>query len=194
MIIKQFLFGDVPSTDLEVGDDVTCAGCVRFHERNMQGEKESYCTMYGKGPVSANDKHCDQYWDRELYERARDEYEQRKEEERLARIEANKDKPPVEIGWGAEYDYVTDSAVMVPECPVCHEMPYSLEECYFCGTKFIQDDPALIEYKANNGRTKEELSTCLECKGVLHTISIMRNGEWRVANGWCEGCGMRFIV
>ena len=192
MIIKQHLWGMDGEIDLEVGDEVTCVGCVRCHKKY---DGTYYCQMIGMGEISPNEKHCEENWDSALFEKSRKDYEDHQEAERIAQIEANKDKPPVEIGWGVEYDYVTDSGVMVPECPVCHEMPYSLEECYFCGTKFIQDDPALIEYKAANGATKEELSTCLKCKGVFHTISTMRNGEWRVTNGWCEGsCGMRFIV
>ena len=194
MTIKQFLWGDQEPVDLWVDDDVTCSGCVRYHERMNFGVKDTYCQMLGKGHVEPTDKCCRQYWDRELLEKSREEYERKEEEERLARIEGNKDKPPVEIAWAAEYDGATDSAFLAPECPVCHKYPYSTEQCYFCGTKFIQDDPALLAYKEENTGTKEETSTCPKCGGVFHTISFKRNGEWRFSNGWCEGCKTRFFI
>ena len=29
---------------------------------------------------------------------------------------------------------------MIPECPICGEMPYSTEQCYWCGQRFVQDE------------------------------------------------------
>lgn len=28
----------------------------------------------------------------------------------------------------------------IPECPICGEMPYSTEQCYWCGQRFVQDE------------------------------------------------------
>lgn len=32
-----------------------------------------------------------------------------------------------------------DGYGMIPECPICGEMPYSTKQCHWCGQRFIQD-------------------------------------------------------
>lgn len=43
-------------------------------------------------------------------------------------------RKPVKLNW------VRDWGGLVPECPHCGEMPYSLTECVFCGQKFLEED------------------------------------------------------
>lgn len=59
---------------------------------------------------------------------------------------ADADKPngkaaPVHIRWVKSYGGTE------PECPVCGEMPYSLERCLFCGQRFLSD--AVVEEWSN---------------------------------------------
>lgn len=35
---------------------------------------------------------------------------------------------------------MNDGYGMIPECPICGEMPYSTEQCYWCGQRFVQDE------------------------------------------------------
>ena len=50
-------------------------------------------------------------------------------------------RKPVRIRWVDGLTPCGDIAPKSdPECPYCGEMPYSLEQCQFCGQRFIQED------------------------------------------------------
>lgn len=90
----------------------------------------------------------------------------------------NGKKPPIKIGWESEYGSV------FPQCPACGEMPYSTERCTFCGQRFIQDDPILIEY---NKPTPEETLVCPVCgKETFVGHRAKCNGHF---HGYCGQCG-----
>lgn len=94
----------------------------------------------------------------------------------------NAGNDPVKIGWEKSYDGVW------PKCPACGEMPYSIEQCVFCGQRFLQDE-ILKEYAKP---TPEEREDCLMCGGKA-TVIFRRarcNGH---SHGRCEQCGARFI-
>lgn len=73
---------------------------------------------------------------------------------------------------------------MIPECPICGEMPYSTEQCHWCGQRFIQDKE-VEEYK--KPLTKEV--TCFSCgRKVIANVSKY-NGH---ISYHCQ-CGISFI-
>lgn len=91
-------------------------------------------------------------------------------------------KPPVPIEWERDYGGV------IPVCPVCGEMPYSLERCIFCGQKFIKDDRALELEKP----LEVEHMDCFMCggKGTVEYTRSRYNGH---RSGHCTACGIRFM-
>lgn len=154
-----------------------CSGCVRFEERWGEKEKGTYhcCRQPYTIDKFPEDEACEEYWDRAEHEAE----EKRKEEE----IEAKRkemwaiyaDKPPVKL------PVVFDGYGMIPECPVCHDMPYSTEQCHWCGQRFIQDDE-IIEYS----KPKQAERTCIVCGGRMIGIESKYNGHF---HGKCENCG-----
>ena len=79
---------------------------------------------------------------------------------------------------------VNDGYGMIPECPICGEMPYSTEQCHWCGQRFIQDEE-VKEYA--KPLTKEV--TCFSC-GRKVTASVSKyNGH---ISYHCQ-CGTSFI-
>ena len=152
-----------------------CKGCVRFAKRTFR--KPGYhCTGQDYMiDVFPEDDACDYYWDRAEQEKKDKEYEEEQEKKRQAAWAKNKDNPPVKL------PIVFDGYGYIPECPNCHEMPYSTEQCYFCGQKFIQDD----DVKAyNEPNTKE--GKCFSC-GAPVTIDISKyNGH---KSYHCDKCG-----
>lgn len=156
-----------------------CAGCVRFEERDRPGEEGTYhcCRQDYKIDKFPDDNACELYWDRAEYEaeekRLADEQEKKRQE--MWAIYA--DKPPVKL------PIVFDGYGVIPECPVCHEMPYSTEQCHWCGQHFIQDEE-IEEY--NKPDITEEI--CLCCGGKLLVVRSKYNGHTcRI----CEQCGLQ---
>lgn len=39
---------------------------------------------------------------------------------------------------------VNDGYGIIPECPICGEMPYSTKQCHWCGQRFIQDKTCFL--------------------------------------------------
>ena len=80
---------------------------------------------------------------------------------------------------------VDDGYGMIPMCPVCGEMPYSTEQCHWCGQRFIQDEE-VEEY----GTPLTEEFNCPNCKkpGIAHISRYNGHRHFR-----CEYCGMAFM-
>lgn len=173
-----------------------CGGCYRFKENSDRPQRYN-CSCHHREDedVFAEAEACEIYWDKAEYEEECKKREEEQEAKRLKAWEENKDKPPVKIGWGTSYDHRTDSCVPIIECPTCGEMPYSTEQCHWCGTRFIQNDEQLQTWLEANSGSKEEITDCY-CggKNTKHIMYHKAQGEWRVSNGWCDKCGMRFIV
>ena len=94
-------------------------------------------------------------------------------------VKSNGKNEPMKIAWDkSEYG-------IWPKCPSCGEMPYSTERCFFCGQRFIQDDPELQEYIKPTPLLKLD---CLRCggKGTLVGRRAKCNGHF---HGKCEICG-----
>ena len=69
---------------------------------------------------------------------------------------------PTVIGHEFSGIVVEDKTIpnAMPRCPYCGEMPYSTEECVFCGQRFTEESamqgnlpPEPIKYKSENGYT-----------------------------------------
>lgn len=134
--------------------DKKCGGCRRCEKRDGHGTKKDgyHCCMRNYNiDITPDDKACVDYWDKEEHdriERLREE-DQEKRREELWSIFATKE--PVKL------PIQNDGYGRIPICPVCGEMPYSTEQCHWCGQRFIQDDeveeyaePQTIECKCTN--------------------------------------------
>lgn len=61
---------------------------------------------------------------------------------RYIRVPIGRLRKPVPLRWIPSYDGMADKIIPLgePECPHCKEMPYSYEQCVFCGQRFVQED------------------------------------------------------
>lgn len=98
-------------------------------------------------------------------------------------------RDPVPLEWEDDYDFVTDKIIPngVPKCPYCGEMPYSYEQCQFCGQRFTKASqkmgniPDVIHYTSPNGYSGSlygrSSMSIFDPKGneVLHTGSRTAN-------------------
>lgn len=91
----------------------------------------------------------------------------------------NGKNPPVKL------PIVFDGYGNIPECPSCGEMPYSTEQCIFCGQKFIQDEE-VEEYNKPNFVTEK----CPLCGGEMVGTRSKYNGHF---HGSCKNCGVSVI-
>lgn len=116
--------------------DKKCGGCVRCELRDhpYKGKTGGYhCSMqeYDKD-IFPEDKACVYYWDREHHEECKRLHKQDIENRRKELRNIYSNKKPVKL------PLVRDG--FVPKCPICGEVPYSTEQCYWCGQRFIQDE------------------------------------------------------
>ena len=174
--IEKYLAGNplCAGTDIPC-DGHTCGECVRYEKREFR--KDGYhCTIKDYDiNIDGNAPACKHYWDRDICETIKDIHEQLQEEARLKRWAENESKPPVKL------PIVFDGYGMIPECPNCGEMPYSTEQCYFCGIRFKQTDevkeyatPILVDMK------------CPICGEVGNANKSRYNGHRHFK---CEKCG-----
>lgn len=167
--------------------DKKCGGCMRCEPRDhaFKGkDAEGYhCTMqpYDKD-INPDDKACVSYWDRaeeeEIKRLEKEDTENRRKE--LWAIYAKREPIKLPI-------VIDEFGGKIPQCPVCGEMPYSTEQCHWCGQRFIQDEE-VEEY----GKPDEWYEDCTSCggKGTMHIVRSKYNGH---KSGSCSACGMRWI-
>jgi hypothetical protein len=166
--------------------DKTCSGCVRCKRVDLPRTRDKdhstgwhcLCRDYDAG-IFPSDPACEDWWDKEQYEREEREKEERTEAERKRKWAIYADKPPVKL------PIVFDGYGNIPMCPVCHEMPYSTEQCHWCGQHFIQDEE-ITEYS----KPKTKKGKCSNC-GAEIEIGISRyNGH---KHYHCNKCGMSMM-
>lgn len=165
--------------------DKQCGGCVRCEKRDQRfykGEEGFHCSCqpYDKD-ISPNDKACVLWWDKAEHERI-EEYNRQAEENRREELWAiYAEKEPIEL------PIIHDGYGYIPECPICGEMPYSTEQCHWCGQRFIQSK----EIEEYNKPIKGTMD-CIRCggKGTVEYTKSKYNGH---KHGHCTKCGMRFI-
>ena len=159
--------------------DKKCGGCVRCELRdNRSKEKNSgyHCTTQDYDiDILPEDKACVLYWDRAYHEECERLHEQDIENRRkeLWNIYANRE--PIKL------PIVHDGYGFIPKCPICGEMPYSTEQCHWCGQRFVQDEE-IEEY----AKPLTENGKCISC-GADVVIHISKyNGHKRFH---CDKCG-----
>lgn len=92
---------------------------------------------------------------------------------------ANENKPPLPIEWVEEY------GCKVPTCPACGDITDSVEQCPYCGQKFLPDDTV-------RERKKVSRMACLLC-GTEHALVITRDAYNGHIRGVCEACGAKMM-
>lgn len=166
--------------------DKKCGGCVRCIERDhmYQGKKEGYhCTKLPyEREITPDDKACVDYWDKAEEDRLETLHQQDVENRRKELWDIYGKKEPVKLPIVRD-----DFGGRIPICPICGEMPYSTEQCHFCGQRFIQDKE-IEEYNTPDTGTMD----CFKCggKGTVRFIRSKYNGH---KSGECTKCGMSFI-
>lgn len=155
-----------------------CAGCMRFEERWGKNERGTYHCWRQDYKIDKfpDDVACEEYWDRTEYEAEEKKREEEIETKRKKMWAIYADKPPIKL------PIVFDGFGMIPECPICHDMPYSTEQCHWCGQRFIQDD----EVKEYNKADEYEIK-CPTCGGKIVGVRSKYNGHF---HGQCKKCGI----
>lgn len=190
--MQEVWFGDyeVPEEQFGCGttypQDIigkTCGECVRCEKRDRTGETGYHCCgqPYVKD-ILPTDKACCSFWDRtehERIERLKDEAQENRRKELWA-IYAERE--PIKL------PIVHDGYGRIPECPICGEMPYSTEQCHWCGQRFIQDKDT-----EDYNKPDEEWKDCSSCggKGTLHIVRSKYNGH---PHAQCTKCGVRWMA
>lgn len=160
--------------------DKKCGGCVRCKLRD-HGDKGGYhCTMRNWDiDITPEHKACVDWWDKEEHERVERQHSEDTEKRREELWAIYAEKEPVKL------PIVNDDYGMIPECPVCGEMPYSTEQCHWCGQRFIRDEE-IKEYET----PLTETFKCPSCGAVGTAYRSKYNGH---RHFHCENCGNGFM-
>jgi hypothetical protein len=149
----------------------------------METAAEGYhCSMQSYSvDIQPTDKACVRYWDKAEHERIEKAQEEAKEKRREELWAIYAKREPIKL------PIIHDGCGLIPECPICGEMPYSTEQCHWCGQRFIQDKE-IEEYNKPKGGTMD----CWNCGGkdtIEYKVSKY-NGHRR---GRCKNCGLTFM-
>lgn len=163
--------------------DKKCGECVRCEPRDGHGreKKDGYhCCMRDYDiDITPEHKACVDYWDRKEHERIECLKNQDQENRRDELWAIYAEKEPIAL------PIVNDGYGYIPKCPICGEMPYSTEQCHWCGQRFIQDEET-TEY----GTPLTKPFKCPSC-GTMGTANVSRyNGHKHFR---CEKCGFSFM-
>lgn len=160
--------------------DKKCGGCVRCELRDHGNKGGYHCSMRNWDiDITPDDKACVEYWDRADHEAIEKLKEQDIENRRKELWNIYAGKEPIKL------PIVNDGYGMIPECPICGEMPYSTEQCHWCGQRFLQDDE-IEEYN----KPLTESYKCHNCGTVGTVYRSKYNGHRHFK---CEVCGMAFM-
>lgn len=191
---QEVWFGDYEEPEEDFGKIIypeeiigkTCGECVRCEKRDhayMETAAEGYhCSMQSYSvDIQPTDKACVRYWDKAEHERIENAQEEAKEKRREELWAIYAKREPIKL------PIIHDGCGLIPECPICGEMPYSTEQCHWCGQRFIQDKE-IEEYNKPKGGTMD----CWNCGGkdtIEYKVSKY-NGHRR---GRCKNCGLTFM-
>jgi len=157
----------------------TCGECVRC-EPNRRDPEKWRCTMRSsKVEITPEHKACVSFWDLEEHQRIEflkiKDTEERREELRTIYSQKEPIKLPI----------LFDGYGRIPKCPVCGEMPYSTEQCHWCGQRFIQDE-AVQKYS----ESKTVPFTCPSCgkEGIANISAYNGHKHFK-----CKECGCSFM-
>lgn len=166
--------------------DKKCGGCVRCKKRDhayYDTKAEGYHCMklYYDIDITPDDKACVDYWDKAEEDRLDKLHEEDIEKRRKELWAIYSKRKPIKL------PLINDGYGIIPECPVCGEMPYSTEQCHWCGQKFIEDEE-IREYN----KVEEETMTCPSC-GAKDGFVYVRSKYNGHKHGTCKVCGMRIM-
>lgn len=153
----------------------TCSECVRFEKRTHR--KSGYhCYMKDFDiDVFPEDNACEEFWSKERQAELERLHEQDTENRRKELWAVYAEKEPVKL------PIVFDGYGNIPMCPICGEMPYSTEQCHWCGQRFIRD-----EQVEQYDKPMTENGKCIHC-GEDVVIHISKyNGHKSFI---CSKCG-----
>lgn len=108
-----------------------CGDCIRCTPRKRVGDSGWHCTMqaYNKD-INPTDAACKDYWS-STEQRALECQRNHDIENRRRELWSLYDKrEPIKL------PIVNDGYGFVPKCPICGEIPYSYEQCHWCGQRF----------------------------------------------------------
>ena len=167
--------------------DKKCGGCVRFQKRDHPYKGVSaegyHCTMrHYDIDMHPDDKACVHYWDKAEEDEIKRLHEEDIENRRKELWAIYEKRDPVKLPI-----VIDEFGGRIPECPICGEMPYSTEQCHFCGQRFIQDKE-IEEYN----KPDEWLEDCPSCGGKK-TMKIGRAKYNGHKHGSCSACGMSWM-
>ena len=125
--------------------DKKCGECYRdWEKRDGKNEQGFHCSMQNyKKDILPTDKACVHWWDKEEHERVENARQEDTESRRKELWDIYSKKEPIKL------PIENDGYGMILMCPICGEMPYSTEQCHWCGQRFIQDKK-IEEYNAPN--------------------------------------------
>ena len=156
-----------------------CADCVRFEKREFRKRGYHCCMKDYDIDVFPDDKACEEFWNRERQNELERLHEQDIEKRREELWAIYAEKEPVKL------PIVFDGYGNIPMCPVCGEMPYSTEQCHWCGQRFLQDEEVEEYEKPLTKKMK-----CFNCGAdvTVHISKYNGNKSFR-----CDKCGMAMM-
>jgi len=162
----------------------TCGDCVRcVEERDCPYSGVWRCAdISHEMIVKPSRPACEDFWSRKAQKRLEEQHDQDTEKRRKELWAVYADKPPVAL------PFVVDGFGAIPECPICGEMPYSTEQCHWCGQRFVQDE-TIAEYNDPGPEVRMDCFFC-GCKNTLVGHRSKYNGHF---HGTCEQCGIMVI-
>lgn len=185
MITPEIRFGeDIPTKTFAEckGNkymDHTCGECVRCKERNPKMGSGFHCTSQNYDiDIAPQRQACKDFWSKSEQEQLDKQHETAIETERKRLWKIYAGKPFVHLP--IEFDGYGN----IPVCPICGEMPYSTEQCHWCGQHFVQDEK-IAEY---NKPAPVERMTCPNCGGKNTMVGTHSNYNGHF-HGSCEKCG-----
>lgn len=160
--------------------DKTCSGCVRCELRD-HGDKGGYhcCMRDWDIDITPDHKACVDYWDRAEHERIERQRKEDTENRRKELWAIYEEKEPIKL------PIVNDGYGRIPMCPVCGEMPYSTEQCHWCGQRFVQDEE--IKEYSEPQTIKCKCQSCGE-PGVIFVSKYNGHKSFH-----CSHCGMAWM-
>ena len=159
--------------------DKKCGGCVRCEKRD-HGKEGYHCCMQNYNiDIRPTDKACIHWWNKEEHLRIEKANKEAKENRRKELWGIYAKKEPIKL------PIVNDGYGIIPKCPVCGEMPYSTEQCHWCGQKFVQDEE-VEEYS----KPKIIKGKCFGCGSDVDIRVSKYNGH---KSYYCDKCGMSIM-
>lgn len=163
----------------------TCGECNRCEPRDDhargRGKTEGWhCTMRNWDvDITPEHKACVSFWDKAEYIRAELQHEKDTEKRREELWAIYAEKEPIKL------PIIHDGYGTIPKCPICGEMPYSTEQCHWCGQRFVQDKE-VEEYS----KPLTKPFKCPSC-GTMGVANVSKyNGHKHFR---CKKCGCAFM-